>query len=256
VKRYTQNVCEEWAFMPGQQEPPSPPLPGMGAPPSSSGSSSGSSGGGPASAQGGGGGSSGGSTPGGSSGGYSAASGGTTLPSDKGARFLSMGYASIAKLREEASKYEKLAFKERHRAAKLTTTMEKHRHRATVLREKEQTTLGKIPDMEADMNEQQKMLQLGASGTATGAVQPHDQSKIHVKIRKIQQKIANYQRKAKSLEHAAAHHLQIASQKKVLSDMHIEKAKQWEAEARAYTLMADRMQKATEPETLSPGIGH
>jgi hypothetical protein len=230
--------------MPGQQEPPSPPLPGMGAPPSSSGSSSSSSapGVGPSSGAG-------------SSSSSSSSAPATTLPKEQGARFLSMGYASIAKLREEASKYEKMAFKERHRSAKLTTSMEKLRHRATVLREKEQATLGKIPDLEADMNEQQKMLQLGASGTATGAVQPHDQSKIHVKIRKIQQKIAGLQRKAKTLEHRAAHNLQVASQKKVLSDLHIEKAKQWEAEARSYTLMADRMQKATEPETLAPGLG-
>lgn len=181
---------------------------------------------------------------------------GSTLDTDRSARFMSLGVANINKLREEAAKYEKMAFKERHRASKLTTTMEKHRHRATVLREKEQAVLGRIPELESDQKEQEKMLQMGASGTASGAVAAHDQSKIHVKIRKIQQKMAGLQRRAKNLEHAAAHHLQIASQKKVLSDMHIEKAKQWEAEARAYTLMADRMQKATEPDSLAPTLGH
>lgn len=221
--------------MPGQQEPPSPPLPASGSQAAGGTSSTGA---------------------GVSSSTTSLPPSGSTLDVDRSARFMSMGYASIAKLREEAAKYERMAFKERHRASRLTTVMEKHRHRATVLREKEQATLGKLPDLESDQKEQQKLLQMGASGTASGAVAPHDQSRIHVRIRKIQQKMAGLQRKAKSLEHAAAHHLQIASQKKVLSDMHIEKAKQWEAESRAFTLMADRMQKATEPETLAPGLGH
>jgi hypothetical protein len=232
--------------MPGTQEPPAPPLP-TGSPGSygSSGQASSpapSTGTAPASS--------------GSSSSSSAGAPSTTLDPQRGARFLSMGYESIARLRTEAAKWEKMAGRERHRSSKLTTAMEKHRHRATVLREKEQTTLGKIPDQEALMNEQQKMLQMGASGTSSGAVTAKAQSKIHVKIRKIQQKIAALQRKAKSLEHGAAHHMQIASQKKVLSDMHLEKAKQYEAESRAYTLMADRMQKATEPETLTPGLGH
>ncbi len=174
---------------------------------------------------------------------------------DRSARFTSLGYQNITKLREEAAKYERMAFRERARSAKFNTVMEKHRHRATVLREKEQATLAKIPDLETEQQEQQKLLQMGASGTSSGAVQPHEQSKIHVRIRKLQQKMANLQRRAKTLEHKAAHHLQIASQKKVLSDAAIEKAKQWEAEARQYTLMADRMQKATEPESFAPNLG-
>lgn len=228
--------------MPGQQEPPSPPLPKSGASP---GGSSGSGGSYSTSSSG----------AGVSSSTTAPPPSGSTLDVDRSARFTSLGYQNITKLREEAARYERMAFKERARSAKFNTVMEKHRHRATVYREKEQSTLGKIPDLETEQQEQQKLLQMGASGTATGAVQPHEQSKIHVRIRKLQQKMANLQRRAKTLEHKAAHHLQIASQKKVLSDAAIEKAKQWEAEARQYTLMADRMQKATEPESLAPNLG-
>lgn len=238
------------AGMPGQQEPPPPPLPG--GTPTTSGGSSGSSG------------STGGygnsSAPSSSSSSPPTNSAGaakpTTLDANRGARFMSMGFESIAKLRAEATKYDKMAGKERHKASKLTTSMEKHRHVATVKREKEQATLGKIPDLEASMGEQQKMLQMQASGTTTGEVRMRDQSKIRVRIRKIQQKMASLQRRAKNLEHAAATHMQKASHLKVLADMHLEKAKEWETESQQYTLLADRMAKATEPETIAPTLGH
>lgn len=178
---------------------------------------------------------------------------GNRIQDARESRALSQGYADINKLREAAAKWDRMAFKMKHKSAKYTTAMEKHRMSATVLREREQATLAKIPDLEAQMTELEKELQSGASGTASGSVRPRDQSKLHVRIRKLQEKIAGLQRKAKAYEHRASHHMAIAAQKKITSDMFLEKARQFEAEAAGFTARADRLQRATEAETLHGG---
>ncbi len=170
-------------------------------------------------------------------------------------RVSSQGFADISRLRQEAAKFERRAYKMRQKAAHHTTRMEKHRHRATVFREREQGLLARIPTLNQEMAEFEKELRAGAAGAGTGAVRSQDQSRIHVKIRKIQERIAGLERKAKDNEHRASVQMQAASEEKVHADMFTERAKGLEAEAAAFTQRADRMQRAAEGDPTGPMAG-
>ncbi len=167
----------------------------------------------------------------------------------RSARISSQGFADISKLRQEAAKFERRAFRMRQRSAHYTTQMEKDRHRATVYRERQQRYLSQIPSCQQEMSELEKELRAGASA----ATPARDQSRIHVNIRKLQERIARLERKAEDNEHRAAVQMQAAAEKKVQSDMFAEKAKTLEVEAAAFTQRADRMQRAAEGEGGASG---
>jgi len=160
-------------------------------------------------------------------------------------RLFSQEYADMAKLREMSQKMAHRAMKMRLRAAKYITSMEKYRHKATILREKAAATKDKIPIVEDRMKEYESDLRAGASGVASGGVRPRDQSKLHVNIRKCQEKIIALQRRMAAYEARATHAMSISSQKKVQADIFEEKAKVFQDEADNLGSRADRLAQAT-----------
>lgn len=161
-------------------------------------------------------------------------------------RFFSQEYADIAKLRELSLKNAHMAAKLRHKAAKYMTTMERYRHRSTVLKEKAALLKDKIPGIQEQMKEIDDEIKTGAAGVPGGGVRPRDQSKLHLKNRKLQERIVKIQRKIAQLEMAATHRLAISSQKKVQADLLHEKAVTFDTEATNLNSRADRLQQATE----------
>lgn len=170
-------------------------------------------------------------------------------------RFFSQEYADIAKLREMSLKNAHMAAKLRHKGAKYMTSMEKYRHKATICKEKQVMMLDRIPDVQARMKELQDELNAGASGVADGGTRPRDQSRLHLKIRSLQEKIVKIQRKAAAYEVKATHYLSVSSQKKVQADIFMEKAVPFDTEAKNLNTRADRLQQATESDVIqaSPG---
>ena len=177
----------------------------------------------------------------------------TSLERLRGVRVLSQGYGDITKLREMAAKWNNTAAKLKHKAAQFITRMEKARHRATVYREKQNTYLAKVPLVEGTMADLEKELQAGAHPGGQG-IRPQDQSRIHVKIRRLQERILNLQRKARIYETKAAHQMAIASQRKITADTYMEQANAAETEAANLTSRADRLQRASEPEMPPPPV--
>jgi hypothetical protein len=161
-------------------------------------------------------------------------------------RLFSQEYADIAKLREESQKMAHRAMKMHLKAQKYLTAMEKYRHKATVLKEKAAIVRDKIPLVEDRMKELEDELKLGAAAVSSGGVRPRDQSNLHVKIRKCQEKIVALQRRSAAYETRATHAMSISSQKKVTSDIFQEKAKVFQDEADGLGSRADRLVKATE----------
>jgi uncharacterized coiled-coil DUF342 family protein len=161
-------------------------------------------------------------------------------------RLFSQEYADIAKLREESQKMAHRAMKMRLRSQKYLTSMEKYRHKATVLREKAAIVRDKIPGVEDNMKELENELRVGAQGVSSGGVRPREQSSLHVKIRKCQEKIVALQRRSAAYEARATHAMSVSSQKKVTSDIFMEKAKVFQDEADNLGARADRLTKATE----------
>ncbi len=168
-------------------------------------------------------------------------------------RFFSQEYADIQKLRERAQKNAHIAMKLRHKASKYMTSMERYKHKATIMREKSALVTGKIPVFQEQMKELQDELKVGAQAVGTGGVRPRDQSKIHLRIRKLQEKVVKYQRKAAYYDSKASHYMAISSVKKVNADIHEEKAKAYDIEAHNDNMRADRLQQATEADVSEAG---
>ncbi|MCI4318406.1 MAG: hypothetical protein L3J96_07695 [Thermoplasmata archaeon] len=170
-------------------------------------------------------------------------------------RWRGQGYADITKLREIAAKHDRFATRHQQRAARLNTKIEKLRHHATVLREKAQMVLGKIPDLEQEMAQYQRDIK--ASTDRTGGIQVgSDVTNLQYRIRKLQQKVVDFQHKARTLELKAATRTQKSAELKVKVDHSLEQSKLEEQEAQSYRERADRLQLATEGEVASRlGIG-
>ncbi len=164
---------------------------------------------------------------------------------------MGQGYADITKLREIAAKHERLSTRNQQRAARISTRIEKIRHQATVLREKAQGVLGKIPDLESEMAQLERDVK--ASVDRTGGISiGSDITNLQYRIRKIQQKTIDLQHKARTLEHRAAVKTQKTAELKIRSDQYLEKARLEEQEALSYRKRADRLQLATQEETGPP----
>lgn len=182
----------------------------------------------------------------------SAASGTGAGPSvHRESRWLGQGYADITKLREIAAKHERLSTRNQQRAARLSTKIEKIRHQATVLREKAQTVLARIPDLESEMTQLERNIQ--ATTERTGGISiGSDVTNLQYRIRKIQQKIIDLQHKARTLEHRAATKTQKTAELKIKADRYLEQSRLEEQEAASYRKRADRLQLATQEEVGAP----
>ena len=165
-------------------------------------------------------------------------------------RWRGQGYADITKLREIAAKHDRLSTRHQQRAARLNTKIEKLRHHATVLREKGQTVLGRIPDLEAEMAQYQRDIKASTDRTA-GIQIGSDVTNLQYRIRKLQQKVVDFQHKARTLELKAAQRTQKSAELKVRVDHSLEASKLEEQEAQSYRERADRLQLATEGEVAS-----
>jgi predicted nucleic acid-binding Zn-ribbon protein len=170
-------------------------------------------------------------------------------------RWRGQGYADITKLREIAAKHDRLATRHQQRAARINTKIEKLRHYSTVLREKAQAVLAKIPDLEQE--EAQYNRDIKASTDRTGGIQVgSDVTNLQYRIRKLQQKVVDLQHKARTLELKAAQKTQKSAELKVKVDHSLEASRLEESEAKSYRDRADRLQMATEGEVASRlGIG-
>jgi chromosome segregation ATPase len=160
-------------------------------------------------------------------------------------RWLGQEYADITKLREISAKHDKVATRFHQRAARTNTKIERLRHQATVLREKAQSVLAQIPEIEAEMGQHERDIK--AHSERSGGVQiGSDVTALHYRVRKLQQKIVDKQHRARSLEHRAATKTQKTAELKIKVDRYLEQARLAEQEALSYRQRADRLQMATE----------
>ncbi len=162
-------------------------------------------------------------------------------------RWLGQGYADITKLREIGARHDHVASKYHQRAARAQTKIDKLRHQATVLREKAQAVLAKVPELEAQMAQYERDIQVVREQTR-GATIGSDATDLQYRVRKVQQKIADLQLKARSLELKAAQRTQKTAELKVKVDEALERARGEEGQAAAYRQRADRLQAASEAE--------
>ncbi|MCI4336050.1 MAG: hypothetical protein L3K17_02485 [Thermoplasmata archaeon] len=164
-------------------------------------------------------------------------------------RWRGQGYADITKLREIAAKHQRLSSRNQQRAARVNTRIEKIRHAATVLREKAQSVLGRIPDLESEMAQLERDIK--ASTDRTGGISiGSDVTNLQYRIRKIQQKIVDLQHKARTYEHRAAIKTQKTAELKVKVDRFLELSRLEDQEAQSYATRADRLQMATQDEAV------
>jgi hypothetical protein len=165
-------------------------------------------------------------------------------------RWRGQGYADITKLREIAAKHDRLSTRNQQRAARLQVRMEKLRHHATILREKSQNTLARIPDVQQEISQYNRDIE--ASTNRTHGIQVgSDVTNLQYRIRKLQQKIINFQHKSHGYEFSAARKTQKSAELKVKADHYLELSKLEEQEAKAYRERADRLQLATEGQLTS-----
>ncbi|HTW56161.1 MAG TPA: hypothetical protein VMG36_06965 [Thermoplasmata archaeon] len=160
-------------------------------------------------------------------------------------RFLGREYADISKLREIAARHDRAAARAQQRASRINTKIDKLRHQATLLREKSQAVLARVPEFEQQIKQHQKDVD-AASGRSPGAPLTSDVTGLHYRIRKIQQKIVDLQQKAKNLELKAASKNQKTQELKVEAARYQERAGLSEQEATTYRKRADRLQLAIE----------
>ncbi len=81
------------------------------------------------------------------------------IPPDRSARetrWAGEGYADITKLRELSAKHERRGARIHARIARIQTKIEKIRHSATLLREKAQKVLARIPEFEQEMSQYER----------------------------------------------------------------------------------------------------
>jgi chromosome segregation ATPase len=162
-------------------------------------------------------------------------------------RWIGQGYADMTKLRERAAKFDRESSRFQKRAASLNTKIEKLRHAAAVLREKGQTVLGKIPDLESEIGQLERNVRAPhdrLGGISLGS----DVTDLQVRIRKLQQKVVNLQHKSRTYEHRASMKTQKTAELKVKVDQALERSKLAEQEAQSFRSRADRLQLATQGE--------
>ena len=162
-------------------------------------------------------------------------------------RFLGREYADISKLREIAARHDRAAARAQQRASRINTKIDKLRHQATLLREKGQSVLTRVPDLEQQIKQHQRDVD-ASSGRTPGVPLTSDVTALHYRIRKLQQKIVDLQQKARNLELKAATRIQKTQELKVEAARYQERAGLSEQEAATYRKRADRLQLTIEQE--------
>ena len=173
---------------------------------------------------------------------------GTTPMGHRESRWRVSQYGDITKLREYAAKHEKLAARWQTRAARYNTKIDKLRHQAALLREKGQSVLAAIPELEAEIHQYERNISASTQRTA-GIVVGSDVTSLQYRIRKLQQKVVNRQHKARALELRAAVKTQKTAELKVKVDLFMEKSRLEEQEAKSYQSRADKLQMVSQQET-------
>jgi chromosome segregation ATPase len=178
-----------------------------------------------------------------------AASGGglSAVRAAREARWRGEGYADITKLRELSAKHERQAAAFEARIARVQTKIEKLRHTSTVLREKAQKVLARIPEYEQEMVQHERNIK-AAIANQQGRTIGSDVTGQHYRIRQLQQKIVDLQHRARKLEHRAAVKTQQTAALKVRADRYVEQMRVAQQEAENFRKRADRLQLATEGE--------
>ena len=133
------------------------------------------------------------------------------------------------------------------RAARVRTRIEKLRHQGTLLREKAQKVLTQIPEIEQEIAQLDRQIK-SATDRSPGVSVGSDVTSLHLRNRKLQQKVVDYQHRSRTLEHRAAQKAQKAAELKIKADRYDEQSKIELQEAQNYLRRADRLQLATEAE--------
>jgi peptidoglycan hydrolase CwlO-like protein len=160
-------------------------------------------------------------------------------------RWLGQEYADITKLREMAAKHDHLASKFQARQARVLVKIEKLRHVATILREKGDELRSRIPQIQSEIDQNNRQIQ-AANERTKGIIVGSDVTALHYRNQKLQQKIVDLKDKAQKLDHRAAIKTQKAAELKVKADQFLEHARVESLEAQTYRERADRLQRATE----------
>jgi peptidoglycan hydrolase CwlO-like protein len=185
-------------------------------------------------------------SPGGSTGGP-----GTSSPTlHRESRWIGEGYADITKLRELAAKHDRLATRYQRRAARIQTRIEKLRHGSALLREKAQSVLAGVPEVQQEITQHERSIAASTS-RAGGIAIGSDVTDLQVRVRKLQQRIIDLQHKAHTLEHRAAQRTQKAAELNVKVERLMEQTRLEEQEAVSFRQRADRLQVATEGEVAA-----
>ena len=159
-------------------------------------------------------------------------------------RFLGQQYADSTKLREMSARQEQIAARLLQRVSRLNTKIERLRHQATLLREKGQSVLGGVPEIEQEIKQHQRTVD-AATSRRTSTVLTSDVTALHYRIRKLQQKVVDLQQKARLLELRAAQRTQKTAELKVKVDRLLEAAQ--------YRQRADRLQLIAEQDATASG---
>jgi peptidoglycan hydrolase CwlO-like protein len=149
-----------------------------------------------------------------------------------------------------AAKHDHLASRWVSRQARVLVKIEKLRHVATVLREKAEQVRGRVPELQQEIDQNNRQIQATTERTK-GIVIGSDVTALHYRNQKLQQKIVNLKDKAQSLEHRAAIKTQKAAELHVKSDQFLEHSRGEALEAHSYRDRADRLQQATESSLAS-----
>jgi len=166
-------------------------------------------------------------------------------------RWLGEQYADISKLREMAAREDRVGGRATQRATRLQTKIERYRHQATVLREKSQHVLGEIPPIEQRIKQYERDVD-STMHQSGGHRATSDVTALNYRIRKLQQRVADYTEKSRVLEFKAATKTQRGAELKVKADKYVESARFAEQEALAYRSRADRLQLVTEQDATVP----
>ncbi len=177
----------------------------------------------------------------------------TMVHNQRATRWMGQEYADMTKLREISAKHSHTAARAEARAARLLTHVDRLRHSATALREKSARVRSEVPALQSSITELNTQI-TGAAHNATPGMPPtSDITTLQVRARKLQQKIADRERKATGYDLRAARCTQKGSEIKVKADRLLEIARSHEQESQVYRQRADQLQLAADGRLASAG---
>lgn len=168
------------------------------------------------------------------------------LTAQRQTRWAGQEYADMTKLRELSAQHAHFAARAEARAAHLMLKVDKLRHVATGLREKSVLARSDVPTLEEGIAQLNAQIGDAAKHARPGVPPTSDVTKLQIQARKLQQKVADKQRRGASLELRAARNTQKASEIKVRADKFLELAREHEQESQVYRQRADQLQMAAD----------